>query len=63
MVNMFDIDEERSNDPADQTRRQREPRGNFVEDEEHFVRDDTSVLTNESSVRTKSKNAKDDMTA
>ena len=60
---MFDNDEERSNDSADQTRRQREPRGNFVEDEDHFARDDTSVLTNASSVRTKSKDAKDDMTA
>ena len=60
---MFDNDEERSNDSVDQTRRQRQPRGNLVELEDHFARDDTSVLTNASSVRTKSKDIKDDMTA
>ena len=60
---MFDNDEERSNDSADQTRCQREPRGNFVEPEDHFARDDTSILTNASSVLVKSKDANDDMTA
>ena len=60
---MSSDDEDRSNNSTDQTRRQREPRGNFVEDEDHFARDDTSILTNASSVRVKSKDANDDMTA
>ena len=57
---MPDDDDERSYDSVERTRRQLEPRGNFVEPEDHFARDDKSLLTNASSPRAKSK---DDMTA
>ena len=57
---MVNNDDERSDDTVDQTRRQREPRGNFIEPEDRFVLDDESVLTQTSSGPTKSK---DDMTA
>ena len=60
LLTMVNDDDELSDDSVDQTRRQREPRGYFVEPADYFARDDASVLTHASSGRSKSK---DDMTA